>query len=104
MTICITLQWDLTCITPVDFVSPVIDFLEFVPSLKKIIRQSALNIYIKAFHGKSSCVSMGISILTGVGLIFVKVAHLSRSLGAHKSLRIHEPSSGRMLPTTILFR
>ncbi|THD22826.1 G1/S-specific cyclin-D2 [Fasciola hepatica] len=50
MTICISLQWDLTCITPVDFVLPVIDFLEFVPSLKKIIRQSALNIYIKAFH------------------------------------------------------
>ncbi|VDP96545.1 unnamed protein product [Echinostoma caproni] len=52
MTICIALQWDLTCITPVDFVAPVIEFLEFAPSLKKIIRQRALNTYVKAFHGK----------------------------------------------------
>lgn len=46
-------MWDLTCITPVDFVAPVVEFLEFVPSLRQIIRQAALCIYIKAFHGKN---------------------------------------------------
>ncbi|XP_018645864.1 cyclin d, putative [Schistosoma mansoni] len=50
LTVCISLMWDLTCITPVDFVAPVVEFLEFVPSLRQIIRQAALCIYIKAFH------------------------------------------------------
>ncbi|CAH8466133.1 unnamed protein product [Dicrocoelium dendriticum] len=50
LTICLSLMWDLTCITPVDFIAPVVDFLEFVPSLKQIIRQAALNVYIKVFH------------------------------------------------------
>ncbi|CAL8090120.1 unnamed protein product [Calicophoron daubneyi] len=50
LTICLSLQWDLTCITPIDFIAPIVDFLEFVPSLKQIIRQAALNIYTKIFH------------------------------------------------------
>ncbi|KAF5395715.1 Cyclin domain protein [Paragonimus heterotremus] len=50
LTICLSLHWDLTCITPIDFIAPVVDFLEFVSSLKQIIRQAALNIFIKAFH------------------------------------------------------
>ncbi|VDO91457.1 unnamed protein product [Schistosoma margrebowiei] len=40
LTVCISLMWDLTCITPVDFVAPVVEFLEFVPSLRQIIRQA----------------------------------------------------------------
>ncbi|GAA56940.1 G1/S-specific cyclin-D1 [Clonorchis sinensis] len=50
MMVCLSLAWDLTCITPVDFIAPVVDFLEFVPELKQIIRQAALNIYTKVFH------------------------------------------------------
>lgn len=50
LTICISLNWDLTCITPVDFIAPVVEFLNFVPRMRKIIRQAALCIYVKAFH------------------------------------------------------
>nr|CAH8872232.1 unnamed protein product [Trichobilharzia regenti] len=50
LTICISLMWDLNCITPVDFIAPVVEYLDFAPSLRQIIRQAALCIYVKAFH------------------------------------------------------
>uniref|UniRef100_A0A5K3FMP4 Cyclin N-terminal domain-containing protein n=1 Tax=Mesocestoides corti TaxID=53468 RepID=A0A5K3FMP4_MESCO len=48
--IAVTLQWDLTCITPIDFIHPITSFFTCESGLRQLIRQSAKQIFMKILH------------------------------------------------------
>uniref|UniRef100_A0A0V0JAT6 G1/S-specific cyclin-D2 n=1 Tax=Schistocephalus solidus TaxID=70667 RepID=A0A0V0JAT6_SCHSO len=50
VTICIALQWNLTGITPLDFIAPSVDFLPCSLELRQLLRRSASHIFMKILH------------------------------------------------------
>ncbi|VDQ04157.1 unnamed protein product [Trichobilharzia regenti] len=50
LNICMSLMWDLNCITPLDFIAPVVEYFEFDPDLCQTIRKVAVRIFFKVFH------------------------------------------------------